>query len=283
MPTQKYVARTLAALVLFSLIIAACGSTPQTPTAAEPTAAPADAAAPTSAPAAAAAPTSAPAAAPAGTELTMWTWKVFHIPGLEAVAKNYEAKTGIKVNVSAFNPDEVYRTKVTTAAQSGDLPDVLAYWSTDQWEMAATDMLVELTDKVDTQWQGSFLPNTYDTKSRFPQAGSPSFDACQKDPNCTFKNIQVGQSFSVPLLAGQAYFVYGNKQLLTQAGPRPERGPQDRRGVADDDADGQGQDRHGWPGDRHAESGCAAVLAVQPAADDQLRSGDLRRDLQRQG
>jgi multiple sugar transport system substrate-binding protein len=41
-------------------------------------------------------------------ELTMWTWKIFHVPGLEAVAANFEAETGIKVEIQAYNPDEVY-------------------------------------------------------------------------------------------------------------------------------------------------------------------------------
>jgi hypothetical protein len=39
-----------------------------------------------------------------------------HVPGLEAVAKNFKDKTGISVQVTVFNPDEVYRTKITTAA-----------------------------------------------------------------------------------------------------------------------------------------------------------------------
>src|SRR2546427_12710461 len=70
-------------------------------------------------------------------KLTMWTWKIAHIPGLQAIAKDFEARTGINVKVTAYNPDEVYRTKITTAAQSGDLPDILSYWSTSQWDLGA--------------------------------------------------------------------------------------------------------------------------------------------------
>lgn len=166
----------------------------------------------------------APAASPtapesAGAEekpdLTMWTWKIFHVPALEAIAKNFEAETGIKVAISAFNPDEVYRTKITTSAQTGDLPDILSYWSGGQWEMAATDLLVELTDKVDSPWSQDFLPGTYDKVSVMSQE---RFDACQSDPQCTYKNIKVGQSFSVPYLAGQAWFIFANKQILAEAG-----------------------------------------------------------------
>lgn len=155
-------------------------------------------------------------------ELTMWTWKIFHVPGLEAVAANFEAETGIKVNIAAYNPDEVYRTKITTSAQSGELPDILSYWSQGQWEMAATGLLVELTDQVDADWQAEFLSGTYDRYSVFPQ---DRYDFCQQDPDCTFTNIEVGQVFSVPYLAGQAFFVFANKQLLSDAGLDPNTPP----------------------------------------------------------
>jgi len=152
----------------------------------------------------------------------MWTWKVFHVPGLEQIAKDYEAKTGVKVKITSFNPDEVYRTKITTASQSGDLPDVLSYWSGGQWELAAADQLVDLSSAVDADWQKSFLPGTYDKVSVMPQ---DVFDSCQKDPKCTYKNIKVGQSFSVPYLGGQAFFVYANKEMLKEAGLDPNKAP----------------------------------------------------------
>ena len=154
--------------------------------------------------------------------LDMWTWKIFHVPGLEAVAANFEAETGIKVNVQAFNPDEVYRTKITTSAQSGDLPDILSYWSGGQWELAATDNLVELTDMVDHDWADQFLPGTYELRSIMSQ---DTYDNCQADPECTFSNIEVGQVYSVPYLAGQAFFVYGNKALMEEAGLDPNVAP----------------------------------------------------------
>jgi len=190
---QKRASRLLALLVLFSMVMAACA----------PAATP-----------------SAPAEKPV--ELTMWTWKVFHVPGLEAIAKNFEKETGIKVSVTAYNPDEVYRTKITTAAQSGDLPDILSYWSGGQWEMAAPDLLVELTDVIDQDWKDVFLPGTFDRHSVYPQ---DKYDFCQKDPDCSFKNIKVGQVFSVPYLAGQAWFVYGNKELIKNAGLDPNTPP----------------------------------------------------------
>lgn len=165
--------------------------------------------------------TTAPQPAPAKS-LTMWTWKVAHVAGLEAIAKNYEAKTGTKVTITAYNPDEVYRTKITTAIQSGDLPDVLSYWSGGQWEMAATGTLVELTGKVDDAWKANFMTGTYDKVSVYSQT---TFDNCAKDSKCAYTNIKVGQSFSVPYLAGNAFFVFGNKKLMTQAGLDPSKPP----------------------------------------------------------
>ncbi len=155
-------------------------------------------------------------------ELTMWTWKIFHVPGLEAIAANFEAETGIKVNVEAYNPDEVYRTKITTSAQSGDLPDILSFWSGGQWELAATDMLVELTDVVDESWQSEFLPGTFELQSVMTQS---TYDFCQQDADCTYSNIEVGQVFSVPMLAGQAFFLFGNKQMIADAGFDPNVTP----------------------------------------------------------
>lgn len=203
--TKKRMFSMMVVLVFLSLMVAACA--PAAP------AAPAEA--PAEAPAA-----EAPAEAPV--ELTMWTWKIFHVPGLEAIAKNFEDETGIKVTIAAYNPDEVYRTKITTAAQSGDLPDILSYWSGGHWEMAATDLLVELTDKVDDEWKSNFLPGTFDRHSVFPQ---DKYDFCQNDPECAYKNIEVGQVFSVPYLAGQAWFVYGNKDLMEKAGLDPNTPP----------------------------------------------------------
>ena len=181
-------------------------------------------AAPAQAPAnpAAAQPTEPPAQPKV--ELTMWTWKLNHKPGLDAVAKNFEAKTGIKVTVTAINPDDAYRTRISTSSQTGDLADIISYWTggDDFWAMASSGVLVDLTGKIDEQWKGSFLPGTFDKSSIFSQS---RFDACQKDTNCTFKNVTVGQAFSVPYMAGSAYFVYGSKPLLKQAGLDPNTPP----------------------------------------------------------
>jgi ABC-type glycerol-3-phosphate transport system substrate-binding protein len=199
--------KLLAVFMLLAVVASACG--------------PATTAAPTQ-PSEATQPPQPTGAGPV--ELTFWTWKVNHVPGLEAVAKNFEAETGIKVTITAVNPDDAYRTKLTTAAQSGELPDILSYWTggDDFWDKAGSGVLIELTDKIDSAWANSFTPGTLSRGSTFSQA---RYDQCQKDANCTFKNVTVGQIFSVPYMAGSAYFVYGSKPLMEKAGLDPSKPP----------------------------------------------------------
>jgi ABC-type glycerol-3-phosphate transport system substrate-binding protein len=199
-------------LLIVAIFLSACApaATPTPITPEQPTTAPADTVA---------APT---AAMPV--ELTMWTWKINHVPGLQAVAKDFEAKTGIKVTVTAVNPDDAYRTKLITSAQSGDLPDIMSYWTggEDFWEKAGSGVLTDITDKVDGQWKSVFIPGTFDKSSVLQQS---RFDACQKDPNCLYKNVEVGHAYSVPYFGGSAYMVYASKPLMKQAGLDPNKAP----------------------------------------------------------
>lgn len=212
---KRTIGNTLSLILLCALLLSACAPATQAPAAP----APANNAQPVS-------DSTKPAQPPAKSdvELSMWTWKLNHVPGLEAVAKNFESQTGIKVKVTAFNPDDAYRTRLTTSTQSGDLPDIISYWTggNDFWNLAASGVLVELTNKIDAQWKASFVPGTFDKSSIFAQS---RYEECQKDENCTFKNLTAGQSFSMPYMAGSAYFVFGSKPLLTQAGLDPNTAP----------------------------------------------------------
>ncbi len=160
--------------------------------------------------------------------LTMWTWKQFHMPGLEALAKDYADKTGVQVTFNVFNPDDAYKAKVTSSAQSGDLPDLLAWWAggnrDGQWDLAAADILLDITKDVDATWAKSFLPGTYEKSSVWTQK---DFDACAGDKNCAKSNLKVGQVFSVPLAAGSFYIIYANAQMLKAAGLDPNVTPKD--------------------------------------------------------
>ncbi len=159
-----------------------------------------------------------------GPTLTMWTWKAFHIPGLEAVGEAFAEETGITVEFEFFNPDDVYRSRIQTAAQSRDLPDILAYWSRGQFELAASGLLVEITDQVDEEWASSFLPGTFESSSVWTQT---QFDNCAADVECLQSNLEVGQVFSVPMAAGSSGIIFANKSMLEEAGIDPTFVPAD--------------------------------------------------------
>lgn len=157
---------------------------------------------------------SAPISAQEDVTLSMWTWKAFHIPGLEAVGEAFTEETGIAIEFEFFNPDDVYRSRIQTAAQSRDLPDILAYWSSAQFELAASGLLVEITDEVDEEWAGNFLPGTFENTSVWTQT---QFDRCAADVECLQSNLEVGQVFSVPMAAGSSGIIFANKSMLEEA------------------------------------------------------------------
>lgn len=156
-----------------------------------------------------------PVAAQDDVSLTMWTWKAFHIPGLEAVGEAFTAETGIEIEFEFTNPDDAYRTRIQTSAQSGDLPDVLAYWASGQFELAANGLLVDITDQVEGEWADSFMPGTFENASVWSQG---RYDNCQADAECLLTNLEVGQVFSVPMAAGSSGIVFANKSMLEEAG-----------------------------------------------------------------
>lgn len=159
-----------------------------------------------------------PGVAQEDASLTVWTWKAFHIPGLEAVGEAFTADTGIEISFEFTNPDDAYRTRLQTSAQSGDLPDIIAYWAGGQWEMAANGLLVEITDQVEGEWADSFMPGTFENASVWSQS---RYDNCQADAECLLTNLELGQIFSVPMAAGSSGIVFANKAMLEEAGIDP--------------------------------------------------------------
>jgi len=155
--------------------------------------------------------------------LTMWTWKAFHLPGLEALAEQYFEETGVKVEFELIVPDDAYRTRLQTASQSGELPDIISYWSGGHWdEMVASDIIVNITDKVDDEWASSFLPGTFENTSIFTQA---RYDSCQANAECVSKERKVGEIYSVPFTVGSFGIVYANKSMMQEAGIDPSYVP----------------------------------------------------------
>ncbi|MBI4981736.1 MAG: extracellular solute-binding protein [Candidatus Omnitrophica bacterium] len=56
--------------------------------------------------------------------INIWYWMTDRDAPLQQLAKNYEAKTGIKVNFELFAPSDAYSQKVRAAAQGFNLPDI---------------------------------------------------------------------------------------------------------------------------------------------------------------
>jgi ABC-type glycerol-3-phosphate transport system substrate-binding protein len=164
-----------------------------------------------------------PSAAQEDITLTMWTWKAFHMPGLEAVGEAFTAQTGINIEFEMTNPDDVYRQKVQTASQSGELPDILAWWSGGTtWDLAASGLLLDITDQVDDAWASSFMPGTYENTSFWTQ---DQYDNCQADAECMHTNLEAGQVFGVPMAAGSSGIIFANKAMLEEAGLDPTMVP----------------------------------------------------------
>lgn len=147
-------------------------------------------------------------------ELTMWTWKIAMVPGFEAAAKKFEEKTGIKVKIEAFTPDDTYRQKVTAAANSGDLPDVIHWWATRG--LGFENALVNLNDKVTDDIKAKFLGTAFNESIvRENDVKNWSTDSQQSD---VVKSLKAGDLYQVPLDVGGFFTIYANNEILKQVG-----------------------------------------------------------------
>ncbi|HOX55161.1 MAG TPA: extracellular solute-binding protein [Candidatus Omnitrophota bacterium] len=61
--------------------------------------------------------------------ITIWHWMTDREESFQELAKQYEAKTGIKVNFELYAPSEQYSQKVRAAAQGKSLPDIFGILS----------------------------------------------------------------------------------------------------------------------------------------------------------
>src|SRR3989338_4721164 len=56
--------------------------------------------------------------------LTVWHWMTDREPVFQELARRYEAKSGVKVNLELYAPSDAYSQKVRAAAQGVNLPDI---------------------------------------------------------------------------------------------------------------------------------------------------------------
>ena len=155
------------------------------------------------------------------TTLEMWTFKQAHVEPLKAAAASFEQQTGITVNVTAYTPDDVYKSKLQTAAQSGDLADVFeVHAAGEDFVLGGSGILADFASDVDGAWRGRFVEGVAD-------AGKVDEARYQRSlkPEAPDAGIKTGQQFSVPLTIGTFGVVYANKSMLEAAGLDPKKTP----------------------------------------------------------
>ncbi|GAE05498.1 sugar ABC transporter [Paenibacillus sp. JCM 10914] len=134
--------------------------------------------------------------------------------GYRAAAKLYEEKTGIKVKVETFTPDDTYRQKFQAAANSKNLPDVMNWWAAagDSIENSVVELSGEIGDDILSTYYSAAMDPIIVTQSQV--------DSWQADKNATNiqKSLKAGQFYGLPLDIGGFFTFYGNKKIIEEAG-----------------------------------------------------------------
>ncbi|RKR92323.1 multiple sugar transport system substrate-binding protein [Micromonospora pisi] len=149
--------------------------------------------------------------------VTMWTFKNTHVAALEQVAAEFKTKTGISVEIEAYTPDDVFTSKIQSAAQTGDLADVLElHAGGEDLRVGGAGLLGDLAPDFPESAMARFLPST-----RSAGLVTEKRRAEQEE----VKNAKVGSLFSVPFTAGTFGIVYGNRGKMRAAGLDPDKPP----------------------------------------------------------
>lgn len=147
-------------------------------------------------------------------EITVWHWMTDRAPALEELAKEYEQKTGIKVNFELYAPSDAYSQKVRAAAQGFTLPDIFGVLGEkrDFASYIKAGHILDLTFSMEedgSSWKKRFFP-----KALAVNEFSPDNDY----------TVTAG-IYGVPIDVMTIQMVY-NKDLLKQLGLNPNRPPQ---------------------------------------------------------
>jgi multiple sugar transport system substrate-binding protein len=164
---------------------------------------------------------SEPSGGSSETTLEMWTFKQTHVKPLEAAAASFKQQTGITVKVTAYTPDDAFKSKIMSAAATKNLADVMeVHAAGEDFVLGGAGILADLKDNVNDAWKARFLKGTAD-------AGLVSEDRYQRStkPKAADAGIKQGQLFSIPFTTGAFGIVYANKAKLTAAGLDPAKPP----------------------------------------------------------
>lgn len=154
------------------------------------------------------------AAAAPKKEMSLWTWKVAMTPGFQAAGDLFEKKTGYKLTVEAYTPDDTYRQKVIAAANSGDLPDLIHWWATRGVNFE--NVLVEYTTKADPAFRSKFAATAFDS-SVVRESDTRNW-ASDPERNDVVKALKAGQLHQIPLDVGGFFTIFANNEILRQVG-----------------------------------------------------------------
>jgi multiple sugar transport system substrate-binding protein len=153
--------------------------------------------------------------------LEMWTFKQAHVEPLKAAAAEFKKQTGITVNITAYTPDDTFKSKLQTSAQSSDLADVFeVHAAGEDFVLGGSGILADLASSVDSQWHGQFVEGVAD-------AGKVDEARYQRSlkPEAPDAGIKTGQLFSVPFTIGTFGVIYASKSKLEAAGLDPTTPP----------------------------------------------------------
>lgn len=154
--------------------------------------------------------------------LEMWTFKQAHVEPLEQLAADFKEETGITVTVTAYTPDDVFKSKLQTAAQSRDLADVFeVHAAGEDFVLGGSGILADFGSSVDEEWRGQFIEGVADAG----KVDEARYERSTK-PEAPDAGIETGQLFSVPFTIGTFGVVYANKSKLEAAGLDPAQTPE---------------------------------------------------------
>ena len=155
-------------------------------------------------------------------EITMWTFKQSHVEALEAVGEKCSATTGVTVAVEAYTPDDAYATKVRSANQTGDLPDIVsAHSGGEEWQFAQAGILTDITEGFDETSQSNIIPSVLKSAT----LSQETIDGSAADPANSLEDLVAGNWYAAPYLAGTPGVVFARKSILEAAGVDTETPP----------------------------------------------------------
>ena len=153
--------------------------------------------------------------------LRMWTFKQAHVEPLKAAAAEFRKQTGITVEITAYTPDDTFKSKLQTSAQSNDLADVFeVHAAGEDFVLGGSGILADFASSVDSTWRGQFVAGVAD-------AGKVDEARYQRSlkPEAPDAGIRTGQLFSVPYTIGTFGVIYASKSKLQAAGLDPASPP----------------------------------------------------------